>query len=122
MRYLRSFVIGSSFPVFVIFFLVVMNISTNTKNYTYENYTLIAPIYLGVMNMLALYLANEFELSLRMRYIIIGIISPLVVIMFAYITHSYNFNGEEWRKYAATLVVQHFLIFNIIVYGLEKLI
>jgi hypothetical protein len=57
-----------------------------------------------------------------MRYIIIGIISPLVVIIFAYMTHSYNFNGEEWRKYAVALVVQHFLIFNVIVYGLEKLI
>ncbi|HLX54132.1 MAG TPA: hypothetical protein VKR58_09330 [Aquella sp.] len=120
MSYLRSFVIGSSFFVFIWFFLVVRNISSSIKNYTYDDYTLVAPIYLGMMNVLSLYIAHQFDLSLRMRYVVIGIISPLIVIIFARWMKTYNFTNAEWNKYSLMLIMQHFLIFNLIVYYLEK--
>ncbi len=120
MSYLRSFIIGASFPVFILFFLSVRNIPDLIKNYTYEDYTIIAPVYLGLMNALSLYLATYFGLSLRMRYVLIGIISPLIVITVARSIRSYNYNRTEWNSYYLQLVIKHFLIFNIIVYNLEK--
>ena len=120
MDYLRSFVIGSSFLVCVLFFFGVQNVAPNIKNYTYEDYTLVAPVYLGLMNAFSLYLAKKFSLSLRMRYIVIGIISPLIVISFARLSNSYNFTNDKWKTYYMKLIMKHFMIFNIIVYNLEK--
>lgn len=121
MGYLKSFIIGSSWFVFVLFFISVMKISNKIKNYSYESYTIIAPLYLGLMNAFSLYLARTFNLTLRQRYILIGLISPIIVIIFARITNSYNFSPNQWYSYYLRITIKHFLIFNIIVYYLELL-
>ena len=120
MSYLKSFVIGSSFPVFILFFIAVRKISNNIKNYKYEDYTLIAPLYLGLMNMISLYLTKYFNLNVRTRYLIIGIISPLIVITFARLNNSYNYDNTEWTRYSIYLMMKHFLIFNFIIYNIES--
>lgn len=119
-NYLQSFIIGSSFPVLLFFFTAVARIPSSLKNYTYEDYTLLAPLYLGMMNMLATYLGETYNLSLRERYVLIGIISPLIVIAIAYYLHSYNFTTREWIQYSLILIAMHFVIFNVIVYPIEK--
>jgi hypothetical protein len=118
--YLKSFVIGSSWFVFILFFLSVMKIKN--KNYSYELYTIIAPFYLGLMNMLSLYLANKYKLSLRQRFLLIGIISPLIVIIFAKLSNSYNYTSKKWYEYYVYIIVKHMLIFNIIIYYLTIMI
>jgi len=119
--YLKEFVIGSSYPVSLLFFLVVMNISD--KNYSYESYTLIAPVYLGLMNVLSAYLQNKFDLTLRERFYLIGIISPVIIVLFAYFYKAYPFTTtKQWLTYAIRLIIKHFLIFNLIVYNLEVFI
>ncbi len=115
--YLKSFIIGSSFPVVMLFFILVARLKN--KNYSYETYTIVAPLYLGLMNMLSLAIARKYTLSLRMRYIVIGIISPLVVITIARSLRVYNYNSREWSRYAMRVIIEHFLVFNVIVYGLE---
>lgn len=117
--YIKSFVIGSSFPVFLLFFLSVAKIQ---KNYTYENYSLIAPFYLGFMNVVSLYIARQWKLSLRQRFMVIGVISPLLVITFAFLTKAYTKTTGQWLAYATYLFAKHFFIFNIIVYHLEKVL
>lgn len=119
MSALKSFVIGSSFPVFILFFLAVRNISNDTKNYSYDDYTIVAPIYLGTMNVISLYLSNYLNLSLRERYLLIGIISPIIVIVFGRLINSYNYTNEEWLKYSIRLIIKHFTIYNVIMYNLE---
>lgn len=121
MGYLRSFIIGSSWLVFVLFFLSVMRISNKIRNYSYKSYTIIAPLYLGLMNTFSLYLARRFNLTMRQRYVVIGLISPIIVIIFAKITSAYNFTASEWFRYSLRIIIKHFLIFNIIVYYLELL-
>lgn len=120
MSYLKSFIIGSSYPSFILFFLAVKNIQKNIKNYTYTNYTLVAPVYLGIMNILSLYFAQSFNLSLRNRFMIVGLLSPLIVATFAKFTNSYNYTSKQWKEYYAHIFTEHFLIFNMIIYIIEK--
>lgn len=120
--YLRAFVIGSSYLVFFPYFLAVGLSDEKLLNYTYKQYTFIAPIYLGIMNMLSLFFMNMYNLSRRMRYIVFGSISPLIVSSFAYTLNTYNYSNERWLLYSIGLFIKHFLIFNIIIYSLDKYI
>lgn len=122
MNYLREFVIGSSILVILPHFYAVANLDETRLNYTYKQYTFVAPFYYGIMNMLSLYLAILLQLSPRGRYLLIGTISPLVVISFSYFTKTYDYAGDEWIKYGIGLFIKHFLIWNIIVYTLNKFI
>lgn len=121
-RYLRAFIIGSSFVVILPFISKVASLDEDDMNYTYQTYSFIAPLYLGIMNMISLYLADQFNLSLRERYLLIGTISPLIVASFAYLTGKYNFNQTEWISYAVRLWVKHFLTFNVVIFLIEKYI
>ena len=80
---------------------------------------MIAPVYLGLMNMLSLCIARKYNLSLRMRYLIIGILSPLIIIAIATSQGAYNFTDKEWARYAMRVIIEHFFVFNVIVYSLE---
>ena len=122
MEYLRAFVLGSSFLVFFPHFAAVANLDERKLNYTYKEYTFVAPVYYGLMNMVSLYLALLFQLSDRHRYILIGSISPIIVISFSYFFKTYDYKGIEWAKYGIGLFIKHFLIWNLIVYYLNKLI
>lgn len=118
--YLKSFVIGSSLPVFLHFFLSVQQIEKGTKNYTYAEYTIIAPIYLGLMNMLSLYLGTRFNWSLHKRLLVTSILSILIVNTATRLSNSYNFSDTEWLRYTVRVSLMHLFTFNIVLYGLEK--
>jgi hypothetical protein len=118
-EYLRSFVIGSSWLSFIIFFIKVSNLSNNIKNYKYETYTILAPIYLGMMNMLSLYIQKKYNLSLRNRLIIISIISSLCIIIMVKLFKLYNYNENEYLAYTIRIFMNHFLIYNVIIYFIE---
>lgn len=120
--YLRAFVIGSSYLVFFPHFFAVGSADEKQLNYTYKQYTFVAPIYLGLMNMISLLIASTYHLSRRMRYLLIGSISPLIVTSFSYSFQTYNYSNERWMIYAIGLFMKHFLIFNIIIYSLDKYI
>ena len=121
-KYLKSFIIASSFPIFFTFFLKVASIDDSIKNYSYETYTIIAPLYFGIMNVLATILQNKTNLSKKDIYFYFGIVSPLIVITFAKLSKSYNFTKEEWMKYSVRLFIKHFLIYRICIYFLENII
>ena len=72
------------------------------------------------MNIMAGKLRKKYNLSLRQSYLIFGIISPLIVILFAMGTNAYDYSSQEWGEYSIYLITKHFLIFNIIIYFLEK--
>lgn len=116
---LKEFIVGSSYFVVLPFYISVMNLQSSTKNYSYEKYTLLAPVYLGFMNIISGILQRKFNLTDRKRYVLIGLVSPIIVIAFAKFTDSYNFNKEEWINYSLKLIAKHFLIFNFVVYYLN---
>ena len=121
-KYLKSFVIGSSMPVFMNFFLSVQNIQNRDpqkSRYTYEQYTIVAPLYLGFMNMIALYVGNTFGLSLRQRLLVISLISAAFVAGLAKLNVSYQFTDREWLDYFAWILLKHLFTYNVLIYLLE---
>jgi hypothetical protein len=121
MNYLKSFVIGSSYIVFAPFYYAVYN-SQPKKNYSYYFYTLIAPVWFGLWNMLSLYLAATYKLNLRERMLLISVMSSVSVMSIATGFNTYNFTRDEWIKYYAYLFVKYLFVWNVVIYGLEKLI
>lgn len=111
-KYLRSFVIGSSFPVFILYFIAVQSITT-PKKYTFETYAIIAPLFLGLCNMLSLLYSTD----LRQRLLITSIALPLAVCLFAYFAKIYKFT--DWTNYFIMTSIIYMFVFNIIVYYLE---
>lgn len=117
---LKSFIIGSSFPVILPFFYVVSNIPTHLRNYSYFTYTWVAPLYLGIINVLATLIGQKWGLSLRQRYLLVGPLSGLLVGWLATMFETYNYDRQEWVKYYLRIIFNHLLIFNTVIYFLEK--
>jgi hypothetical protein len=120
-QYLRAFVIGSSFFVFIPYFIAVKSFDKKLVNYTYENYTLYAPIGLGLYNVLSLYIANKFNLTKRNRFFLISILAPTLVALTVYFLKAYNYTTlDQWFNHIWKLYLLYFVVFNLIVYYLDK--
>ena len=120
MKYLREFVIGSSYFVFLPFYYSVKNRQDNTKNYSYYHYTLVAPVWLGLWNIISLIIAEHFGLSKRQRFLVVSIISSLTIMSIAFYFKTYNFTRKEWRTYFLNIFIKYLLLWNIVVFYLDK--
>ena len=119
MKYLLHFLIGSSWFVTLQFFTAVNRLRSK-KNYSYFDYTIVSPIYLGFWNIISAIIAKKFNLSLRKRFLIITPMTYIASILISKKFKSYNFTNEEWGKYYIILFMKHFIMWNIIIYYLEK--
>jgi len=119
-EYLRAFVIGSSFIVFAPFFYVIYNLNSKSKNYTNTEYSVIAPLGLGIINVISLLIANLFGLSRRMRYLVASILTPICLINIAYFLKLYNFSTKSWFRYGLNVFLFYFFILNVVMYFLDK--
>ena len=111
----KQFIVGSSSFVVLPFFGTVMNIDKKDKNYSYAMYTIVAPIYLGLMNVLGSILFKG-----QYRFILTGLISGIIVALVATLLNSYNFTKDEWNQYYIRIVIRHVITFGIIVNVLEN--
>jgi hypothetical protein len=120
-QYLRAFVIGSSFLVFISYFMAVRSFDKKLVNYSYENYTLYAPIGLGLYNVLSLYIANKFNLTKRDRFLLISMLAPTLVVVTVYFLKAYNYTSmQQWFNHIWKLYLLYFVVFNFVVYYLDK--
>jgi hypothetical protein len=121
-QYLRAFVIGSSFFVFIPYFLAVKYLSDQKfANYSYENYTLYAPIGLGLYNVFSLYIANKMKISKRYSLFLLSIIAASVVAIGIYTRKAYNYTSiNQWFNHIWKLYLVYFIVFNFILYYLDK--
>uniref|UniRef100_A0A6C0KRU0 Uncharacterized protein n=1 Tax=viral metagenome TaxID=1070528 RepID=A0A6C0KRU0_9ZZZZ len=121
-QYLRAFVIGSSFFVFIPYFLIVSSFDKKNINFSYEYYTFVAPIALGIFNVLSLYLANIFNLTKRTRFVVISLIAPTLVAATVYILKVYNNLNtyRSWFNYLIKLYLLYFFVFSYDVYLLDR--
>jgi hypothetical protein len=119
-QYLRAFVIGSSFFVFIPYFIAVRSFDKNLVNYSYENYTLYAPIGLGLYNVLSLYIANQFNLTKKNRFFLISLLAPTLVALTVYFLKAYNYTINQWFNHIWKLYLLYFVVFNFVVYYLDK--
>ena len=120
-QYLRAFVIGSSFFVFIPYFIAVKSFDKKLVNYSYENYTLYAPIGLGLYNVLSLYIANQINLTKRNRFFLISLLAPTLVVLTVYFLKAYNYTTiQQWFNHIWKLYLLYFIVFNFVVYYLDK--
>ena len=117
--YLRAFVIGSSFYVFFLFFYFVSQFDPKKSNISYKNYSIIAPLGLGIMNMIALWVARVWNLSRRMKYFIASILAPICVLAFVYISNVYKYTRADWISHIISMFLLYSFICNVILYELD---
>ena len=119
MKYLKQFIVGSSYLVFSPFYYAVHN-NQPKKTYSYYKYTLLAPVWFGIWNIISLMLAEYFNLTMKMRFLIITILSSMSIMAIATYLKSYNFTKKEWLKYYLYIFIKYMLVWNIVIYNIEK--
>ena len=119
MKYLREFIVGSSFPVVVLFYYMVYN-HQPAKKYSYYHYTLLAPLWFGIWNILSLFIAEKYKLSIRIRFLVASILSLLTIYIIAQLF--YNKTKEEWNYYYIQQFIKYMITWNLIIYYINKYI
>ena len=122
MDYLKAFTIGTSGPVWVQHIALLALTNSNYYDYSFKGYSLIAPIYYGLMTMIALYIGKTFHYSLQKRLFITSIISICLVVSLMYnVSRKYykpykNYTTNEWFAYILRNGARHLINFNLIIY------
>lgn len=116
MEYLKPFVVASSWLATFPFFYTTGKID---KNYSYYQYTLIAPVWLGFWNVISMIIAKYFGFTLRARFLLLTLITYSLSILIVKKTNAYNYTQREWHYYYLRLFIKHFILWNVIVYYLE---
>lgn len=126
MDYLRSFIIGSSGLVVFQFFATLALQKKGVYTIPYKKYSILAPIYFGLMNILSLYIGKTYNLSLERRFFIISIISILFTVSFNYFFSSKKYkpystyDTKDWIYYILINGARHIIAFNLIMFYFEK--
>ena len=120
--YLKSFIVGSSLPVFVTFFYAVQSYEKKKIiNYSYDIYTILAPLYFGLMTTFAVFLTKQMKITLRKSLFLISILSSSLVISFITINNLYKFKSKRrWYTQYLKLTMTHLVTYNIIIYFILK--
>jgi len=123
-EYLKSFVIGSSWFSFVIFFWAVYSYQQqNVINYKYDDYTFKAPLTLGLIAMVAKYIYLNTDLSLWKSLLLTSLCSSILTMIGITIFKAYSFKSQKrWFLQYLTILVGHTFTFTIVVYNIEKLL
>ena len=119
-EYLRAFVIGSSCLIFLPFFIAVSQFKKEYFNFDYVSYTIIAPIFLGFMNMFSLYFAKLLNITKQMRFLLTSLIAPTIVILAVMSFNIYNYTKDQWINHIWKTYLLYFIVVNIILFLLDK--
>tara|TARA_Y100000591_G_C21760073_1_gene659648 strand:- start:804 stop:1169 length:366 start_codon:yes stop_codon:yes gene_type:complete len=120
MKYLKEFIVGSSLLVFFPFFIGFHKLKKQETSYF--NYSLLAPLWFGVWNVISLYIAIYFNLSIKKRFLLISLITYSIIISYATYNKVYDFTKKEWYIYYFGMLILYLFVWNIIIYNIEKLI
>jgi hypothetical protein len=119
-KYLRAFVIGSSFLICFPFMYVVSTFKSTQFNFKYKRYSFLAPFVLWFVNLLSLIIAEKFRISNRNRLLYASIITPTIVLITVKFLNIYNYTTEDWISHIIGTYALYFIVFNIILYNLDK--
>lgn len=110
---LKSFIIGSSAPIFLPILYRVSKLPEDRYNYNYKDYSVIAPVFYGSVSVLVLLLTKYLKsylpganMALFYSILIVAIISIIHIIYVEKIVHPYNFTKErDWYRWMAQIIV-----------------
>lgn len=124
----KAFIIGSSIIAIIMmyigFFGYQGKLNPNNcleKNFNvnpFMTYAIVAPIYLGVMSSIAIFIKNKFNISTRKSFLIIGVISALIVSIAITVCHVYPFSRKRLVEQYLRLQIYHFFIYSVIISNL----
>lgn len=123
--YLLYFLTGSTILTTLHFLISVQNIPYNLKNYSYYNYSILAPFFLGIFNIIGYILSILLNLNKNgiIRYLVTAILTSTIVFYISYNYDAYNFTKkEEWLNYYITILAKHILTYVVIIRTLDLLI
>lgn len=120
-KYVKSFIIGSSWPTFILFFLVVFSYG-NQINISYPLYSFGAPLFLGLLNVFGLYISDQYNLTKTQRFIITALIGTLIVSIVITLFKVYNYTTKtQFVEHYIKLFIFYLFIFGLIVSNIETL-
>ena len=92
------------------------------KTYDYYGYSLVAPLWFGVWNIISSYLSKNYNLTKQSSLFMVSILSYLTVISFARNSDMYNKTQKEWNFYYFQQFMKYMIIWNLVIYNLDKYI
>lgn len=120
---LVSFVIGSCILVILPFLLGIYLIPDLKSQINMCTYPIIAMVYFGLMNVLALILGELFDLSLFQRLLLITVISVLCVSFWITYRQIYTWTDpQRWLLQYCLIALGHSLAFLGIIYGITLIV
>ena len=120
MKYLKQFLAGSSSIVVIPFYYGFNKLKR--KEYSFFNYSIIAPLWFGIWNVLSFILAEQLKLSIKQRFLFISLISCLSIVIFNKYNNTYDFTNKQWQKYYSMMIFAYLFTWNIVIYNIENLI
>jgi len=114
---LKQFLCGANILTVLPFYLAVQY--SKDKNYSYFNYSLIAPFWFGLWNVLSFIVAQKFNLTNNQRFIGISILTSLIVMSISTYYKTYSHTKKEWVVYYIGIFIKYMLIWNLIIRTLE---
>ena len=126
MEYLKSFIIGSSGPVFFQYLALLALKEKNYYDYSFKTYSILCPLFFGIINVISTYFEKVFNLSLQTRLLYTSVISFLILLSFNYFYSRKrykpykNYSTKEWLSYIILNGGRHLISFSVIIYLITK--
>lgn len=123
---LQQFIIGSSGLVYFSHMYLLSKVDESYYDYSPTLYSFLAPIYYGIMTIIAFYIGNVFKLSLENKILITSILSITFIVSLNYfISQKYykpykNYNNQQWINYIIKNGLRHLFAFNVVIYLITK--
>ena len=117
-QYINSFIIGSSWPISIFMIMIVKKMMK--KKYNLVFYAVFIPFYMGIINMISLFIANRFNLSYEHQYYLTGLISAISMISIAFYNNTYDWEKMPKINYVIYLFVFHNIIIQVIMKNVNK--
>jgi hypothetical protein len=123
----KSFVLGTSILAAIPHLLIVGFIKNKTFDFSYKWYSILAPLYFGLMNALSVMLAKRYNWSLSQRLLYISFISIAFIVSLNYFISSRyykpysDYKTKDWLMYVLKNGALHLFVFNMLIYHIEKL-
>lgn len=117
-QFIKSFIIGASYPMSISFFYGVSRVDPNVINFDYQDYTMVAPIYLGLINAIGgLVFPND-----PLRFFKTGFLSGCLIAILGPMLKTYHKTPEEWTRYRLYIIAKHTITFGLLMGGIEGIL
>ncbi len=121
----KSFIIGSSIPAFIIFFIGVTHFIKYEKSaiFDYHTYSILAPIGLGFASLFAKYIHITYNIDLKKSYFIISLLSTLFICLRVTFywkkVYKFKINSQRAKIQYLLIFMAHLFVYNKIIYPLD---